>query len=773
MASAADRKWALRKVASRQPIPFKKETDKDGKDVPISSYFGINAYGSESLKRDLTKEQYEDLCLQIEEGKPLDSRTADVVANAVKNWAISKGATHYAHWFQPQTGSSAEKHDAFIWFSGLGVNEILSGGDLMQSEPDASSFPSGGMRSTFEARGYTAWDPRSPMYLVESSSGKTLCIPSLFMSYYGHALDERTALLRSQQTISKAAVELLHTLGKTDVKRVDVNLGVEQEYFLVDKAFFELRQDLIRCNRTLIGEYPTVGGEHYDHYFGTIEPRVLMFMSEIEHELHKLGIPVKTRHNEVAPCQFELAPIFERADLAVDHNTMTMNIMKMVAGRHSLQVLFHPKPFEGVNGSGKHCNWSISCNTGENLLDPKKWLKTDKPNESTPSKAPDSQIFLTILLSILLGVRENVGLLNASVASACNDSRLGANEAPPSIISVFLGSHLSSFLKSLFGNAMDPKEVLHRSASQVKNGHARLLHTDITHIPDISQDTTDRNRTSSFAFTGNKFEFRAVASDQSPAFPTTIINAIAADGLNKVNKLVADAYAKNAGAKPKEEVLMEVLAKVYQDSKDVLFEGNSYSKEWHLEAARRGLPTPRHAVDCFKYLLDNTYRGSLVNKKIYEEQELCSRFNVLVENYISTREVEADTAINIVRTNIVPACEEHLKNLIQTHTSLSTFRHQAKLAADLNKRIDSLMLSVESLIDLVDELESFVAAAAAFGNHGHSATGFDQVAVLRAEKLAEAVPCLANIRKVCDVLENTVADDLWPLPKFREMMKLQ
>ena len=506
---------AIHTVSTRSPRKFQY---KEGSSA-ITSYYGKYTFGLKTMKEKLPKQAYQELVKTIREGKPLDSRIADVIANTLREWAAEQGVTHFCHWFQPQTGSTAEKHDSFLSFDeNQDPIENLTGAQLIQSEPDASSFPSGGMRTTFEARGYTAWDPSSPMFILEGPNNKTLCIPSAFISYHGDALDKKTGLLRSIEALSERACELLHLMGDAGVKRVVPTLGCEQEYFLVDQAFFNLRPDLVTANRTLLGQKTIRGQQLEEHYFGSIPSRVQAFMEEVEYELYKVGVPVKTRHNEVAPGQYEMAPIFEEANVAVDHNQLAMALIKRVAKRHHFAALLHEKPFAELNGSGKHCNWSLTISSSDS--------DGGHPNLLEPGETPSQNLrFLLFLVSVLKGVHQHSGLLRAGIASAGNDHRLGANEAPPAIISVFLGSLLSQILDQISSGKVSGD-----------NPEEAFIQLGVGKIPPVIKDNTDRNRTSPFAFTGNKFEFRAVGSASSPALPVTFLNAAVADGISYVNR---------------------------------------------------------------------------------------------------------------------------------------------------------------------------------------------------------------------------------------------
>jgi glutamine synthetase len=721
---------AIREVNSRTPRKFDPPRDDAGKRLRISDFYGSNTFDLPKMKEKLPKDIYQKLVSTIEHGKKLDSDIANSVANAVKEWALSRGVTHFCHWFQPQTGTTAEKHDAFLSFDDNGRTiEKFSGSQLIQSEPDASSFPSGGMRTTFEARGYTAWDPSSPVFIMEHANGKTLCIPSVFISYYGDALDEKAGLLRSMEVLSKNATELLHTIGYTGVKRVVPNLGVEQEYFLIDRAFTALRPDLVMTGRSLIGGQPPKGQQLEDHYFGSIPARVQAFMSEVEFELYKLGVPAKTRHNEVAPSQFELAPIFEEANIATDHNQLTMEILRKVAARHNFSVLLHEKPFAGINGSGKHNNWSMSIAAsgpdlnGDNLLD--------------PGKTPHQNIrFLLFLVATLKGVFKHAGILRAGIASAGNDHRLGANEAPPAIISAFLGDQLNRILNEI-----------ETGTGNEKNAEAVVIKLGVSQLPEVMRDNTDRNRTSPFAFTGNKFEFRAVGSSASTAFPVTLVNAAVADGLFEVNEAIK---AKMKSGKKLDEAALEVIRDAVKETKAIRFEGNGYSEEWVKEAAKRGLLNLRKTPEALAELATPKAKAVLT-KGIFTEAEVMSRFHVRLERYIKNLFIEVDTLRAMVDTQILPTCYAY-------GTVLGGAGAVGMPSPAFTK-----------LKDLTQKLET---------KRGEMEKAFHKVETLGSEEekakflSLDVSHLMAEVRTLCDDLESIVADDYWPLPKYREMLFL-
>ncbi len=729
---------ALKMVGSRLPIKVKRPQNKNGQDLKISDFYGVNIFDLKKMKEKLSKDIFQRLEESIESGKKTDKETANEVAIAVKEWAIEKGVTHFCHWFQPLTGLTAEKHDAFLSLDAQGNPiEKLSGTQLIQSEPDASSFPSGGMRTTFEARGYTAWDPSSPIFIMESTNTKTLCIPSLFISYHGDALDKKTVLLRSIEAISKEACELLHLIGESHVKRVNPTLGTEQEYFLIDREFYQLRPDLLMARRTLQGSTPARGQQLEDHYFGSIPARAQAFMGEAECELYRLGVPVKTRHNEVAPSQFETAPIFEEANKAVDHNALTMDILKKVARRHHFECLLHEKPFANLNGNGKHCNWSLEVKSsnekenGSNLLEP-----GDTPQRNLQ--------FLLFLVSILKGVHQHSGLLRAGITSAGNDHRLGGNEAPPAIISVFLGQLLNKVLDKI------------EQGSKFDESHDQLvIELGVSKIPLVAKDNTDRNRTSPFAFTGNKFEFRAVGSAMSPAIPITFLNAAVAEGIRDIRIALETKFKKS---KTKEGAIFEVLKEAIAESKSIRFEGNNYSDDWKKEAKKRGLPNLTTTPEALSQLMTEKSKKLLSGLKIFSEAELESRFNVRIERYNKQVLIEAQTFNEMILNQILPAVYDYRSILIQTIDQAK--RHSLRTPEeDIFKRMGDLIELVEGKRK---KFQSYLTQAASVKSDTEvSRVLTDQV-----------LPEMENLRIHCDELESEMADYLWPFPKYREMLFL-
>jgi glutamine synthetase len=706
---------------------------------PISAYFGENTFGLGQMREKLHRDAYQALLRTLEQGKKLPKEAADAIANVIREWAVSRGATHYCHWFQPMTGLTAEKHDAFIAIqhahhSELRVLERFTGSQLLQGEPDASSFPSGGMRSTFEARGYTAWDPSSPLFLMggdlsgRGPRGKTLCIPSVFFGYHGEALDHKTPLLRSLEALSKEACEFLKLLGDVDVKHVSATLGPEQEYFLIDKELAKERPDLVLCGRTLLGGPSPRGQQLEDHYFGSIPSRVLAFMEDLERELYKLGVPIKTRHNEVAPSQFELAPIFEAANIAVDHNTLTMELLKRIAGRHGFLALLHEKPFAGINGNGKHCNWSLSNDKGENLLDP----------GTTPHQ---NLRFLAVVAVILKAVHRYSAALRASIASSGNDHRLGGNEAPPAILSVFLGSLLDNIFQAI------------ERGEAAQGTEAQIIHLGVSHIPDISRDYTDRNRTSPFAFTGNKFEFRAVGGSANTAVPVTILNAAVAAAFAEASARLRPLLGQK---KSRDEAVMELVRALATESKPIRFEGNNYSEEWKAEAKRRGLPILPNTPSALAVWGDKKEIGFLVEQKVLTEAEVASRHHVYVERYVKQLAIEQRTLVELVHDFVVPATEQQLAELATVASAL----HQAEAKTQHKARADRLEKAYATILKLNGELEALLEKVE------HEPNETKKMALLA----DSGIPIADELRSACDIAEKLVADRLWPLPKYRELL---
>jgi glutamine synthetase len=697
----------------------------------ISDYFGELTFNDTAQREYLTKDAYDQVVNAIERGDRINRAVADQIASSMKSWATNKGATHYTHWFHPLTGATAEKHDAFINpLAGGRAIEGFRGNELMQQEPDASSFPSGGIRNTFEARGYTAWDPTSPAFILD----KTLCIPTIFVSYTGEALDFKTPLLKVLNIVDKAAVDVCHYFNE-DVKKVNATLGWEQEYFLLDKALYSARPDLILTRRTLFGHASAKDQQLSDHYFGTIPHRVMEFMKEFEYECHKLGIPIKTRHNEVAPSQFECAPVFEEANLAVDHNQLLMHIIKRIAGKHNFYALLHEKPYAGVNGSGKHNNWSLATDTGINLLSPGKDITSNLR-------------FLTFLVNILKAVHDNADLIRASVASAGNDHRLGAHEAPPAIISVFIGTELTRALK----------ELENQGTNKIEDG--RGLDLNVPKIPEILLDNTDRNRTSPFAFTGNKFEFRAVGSSSTCSKAMTPLNLILANQLKEFKKEVDALIQKNFA---KEDAILQVLRRYVKDCKRILFEGNSYGDEWVREAGERGLSnitsTPQALVKAMTPEVIDLYE----REGILTKRELLARHDIKMEKYTMQIQIESRVLGDLATNHIIPVAIKYqsvlmdnvkgLKEVLDNKTFVKLSKNQLQSIKDISGHISEIR---ESIIRMIEERK--------VANKIEDAT---EKAIYYNEKV---YPFFDEIRYHVDKLELMVDDSLWPLPKYREML---
>ena len=699
--------------------------------VPISEYFGEDTFNQKVMKDKLPKDTFKKLMEAINEDKTLDAETAGVVAHAMKEWAIEKGATHFAHWFQPMTGITAEKHDAFVDPIGPGeVIERFSGKQLVQGEPDASSFPSGGIRATFEARGYTAWDMSSPAFIKRNGISTTLCIPTAFISYTGEALDKKTPLLRSIRALSKSAVNMLKLLGVKNVKRVYSNLGPEQEYFLIDMDYFFKRQDLVLGGRAVVGAPPAKGQELEDQYFGSIKERVSSYMHDVEEELFKLGIPAKTRHNEVAPSQFEIAPVYEEANLATDHNQLVMETLRSVGKKHHLAALLHEKPFARINGSGKHVNWSLSDDNENNLLNPGK----------TPQ---DSIQFLVFLIATVRAVYKHADILRASVATYGNDHRLGANEAPPAIISVFLGEQLTNILTNI------------EKGTITKATNAEIIDLGISSLPHVSKDNTDRNRTSPFAFTGNKFEFRAVGSSQNIASPALVINTIVAESLDELADKIKAKETKNIN-----QAVMEVLKSEIKTIKPVLFNGDNYTKEWAQEAAKRGLPNEKTTPPALKALVTDKALKLFDKYQVLSPVELKARHLIHLERYIKDLEIEAKCLNNICMTQVIPAAVNYQKTLAKAII-------MAKEAAGSGAVISGETELLKKILDLINNIytaskDIMAKVETANGNHDEQK---------KAEMLASKVkPKMDELREYVDALENLIDDEIWPLPKFWEML---
>jgi glutamine synthetase len=705
----------------------------------ITGIFNSSVFTVKTAREYLTDESYKSLITSIRGGKKIDRSMANQIAIGIKAWAESKGVTHYTHWFQPLTGTTAEKHDSFFTLKGDGTAiEEFDGAALIQQEPDASSFPSGGLRATFEARGYTAWDPSSPAFIIEIGQGKTLCIPTLFVAYTGESLDYKAPLLKAVEAINKAAIDVCHYFDK-NITKVTPTLGWEQEYFVIDEAIANARPDLVQCGRTVYGASPAKGQQLEDHYFGSIPERVYAFMRDFEQESYKLGIPLRTRHNEVAPAQFECAPIFEEVNIAVDHNTLLMDIMNRVAKRHKLVVLFHEKPFAGINGSGKHNNWSLATDTGVNLLAPGKTPKTNL-------------MFLTFFVNTIKAVHDYADILRAAIASAPNDHRLGANEAPPAIISVFVGQYLAKVLE----------DIETRVGSKFDEQDEAILKLDLHRsIPELLLDNTDRNRTSPFAFTGNKFEFRAVGSSANCAISMTVLNTIMADTLKKFKSDVDGLVEK--GDK-KEIAIMQVIQKYIVESKAVLFEGDGYSEQWHGEAERRGLPNLKTTPVALDAMVTNKAKDLFERNHVYTHTELEARHEIELEKYIKKVQIEARIMGDLAINHILPAAITYQNKLSTNINGLKaaglgadTYASQTDLLQQVSKHIQVIYTQVNAMVEarkVANNIEDTRKKAIAYEADVKSAF-FDE------------------IRYHVDKLEHLVDDDKWTLPKYREMLFLR
>ena len=717
----------------------------EGKEVEVSgsakitAIFGENVFTIQKARAFLSDEGYKSLLASIRGGKKIDRNVANQVAAGIRQWAETKGVTHYTHWFQPLTGTTAEKHDSFFTLKGDGTAiEEFDGAALIQQEPDASSFPSGGIRATFEARGYTAWDPSSPAFIMEIGNGRTLCIPTIFVSYTGETLDYKAPLLKSLEALNKHAVEVANYFDK-NVNRVSATLGWEQEYFVIDEAMFNARPDLVLSGRTVFGHAPAKGQQLEDHYFGSIPERIYAFMRDFENESYKLGIPLRTRHNEVAPAQFECAPIFEEVSVAVDHNTLLMDVMDRVARRHRLRVLVHEKPFAGINGSGKHNNWSMSTDTGVNLLAPGKTPKTNL-------------MFLTFFVNTIKAVHDYADVLRACIASAGNDHRLGANEAPPAIISVFVGGYLSNVLS----------EIKERVSAKFDEQDEAILKLDLHRsIPELLLDNTDRNRTSPFAFTGNKFEFRAVGSSANCANPMTVLNTIIAETLKQFKK---DVDALIEKGEKKEIAIMHVIREYIVASDKVLFEGDGYSEEWAEEAARRGLPNVKTTPLALDAMVTDKTKNLYESNDVLTHVELEARHEIELEKYIKHVQIEARIMGELCTSHVLPAAIKYQNILISNISGLkeiglkeSSYANQLQILEKISEHINILSDQVEKLIEarkVCNKIENTREKAIAY------------------ESQVKA-PYFDSIRYRVDKLELLVDDSHWMLPKYREMLFLR
>jgi len=737
---------ALQEAISRQPVNVELPSNK------VSDFFGTNVFSYEVMQKYLSEGVLKTLRAAMESNIPIDMATADEVAIAMKTWALENGVTHYTHWFQPLTGATAEKHDVFLDLSPTGkAMEKFGGGQLVQQEPDASSFPSGGIRSTFEARGYTGWDPSSPAFIF----GKTLCIPTIYISYTGEALDYKTPLLKALHALNKAAVPVCNYFDK-NVKKVISTLGWEQEYFLVDEALFYARPDLVHSGRALFGANPAKGQQLEDHYFGSIPERVNDYMRDFETESYKLGIPIKTRHNEVAPNQYEIAPIFEEANIAVDHNLLLMDLMDKVARRHKLRVLFYEKPFAGVNGSGKHNNWSMSTDTGKNLL--------------SPGKTPDSNLqFLTFFINTIKAVHDYSDILRASIASAGNEHRLGANEAPPAIISVFIGEQLTKVL-----------DGFEKKVKAGKSSEKKSLKLDIGHIPELMLDNTDRNRTSPFAFTGNKFEFRAVGSSANCAQAMLALNTIVAGQLtqfkNDVDKLVNKST-------PLEDAIIQVLRGYITESANIRFEGNNYSDEWVKEAARRGLPNVQTTPEALEALVTEKAIHLFEKQGIFSKREQEARHEIQAEIYTKKIQIESRIMADMALTQIIPAALQYqnilitnvrgIKEIFTPMLEMAAVGKSKNMSNNLQDggRYEDIADSQIAMIKEISERVSIIRSRTEQMIEERKKANKIESATDKAFAYCEKVkPCFDEIRYHADKLELLIDDSMWPFPKYRELL---
>jgi len=713
---------ALDQLATRPKIHVELPSAK------ISEFFGEHVFSIEEMRATLAQAVFKKVSQAIKNGEKIDETTADAVAAAAKSWAINKGATHFTHWFQPLTGGTAEKHDSF--FDGTAGIERFKGSELVQQEPDASSFPSGGIRSTFEARGYTAWDPSSPMFLY----GKTLCIPTIFVSYTGETLDTKASLLKALKVIDKAATKVAQLFDR-DVQKVTASLGIEQEYFVVDEALYMARPDLVMAGRSVFGHAPARGQQLEDHYFGSIPARVYDYMKEFEMECWKLGIPLRTRHNEVAPSQFEVAPMFEEVNVANDHNQLLMDVMGRVAEKHNLRVLFHEKPFAGVNGSGKHNNWSLITDTGVNLFAPS-------------SSARDNLMFLTFFVTTVKAVHEHADLLRASIATAANDFRLGANEAPPAIMSTFLGSQMSAVLD----------ELENKGNVKIEKGDNMYMKLGIDHIPEIILDNTDRNRTSPFAFTGNKFEFRAVGSSDNCATAMTALNVIVADQLEKLHEEVTKDIESGT---EKRLAIVNVLRRYIKESKAIRFEGDGYSEEWVKEAAKRGLSNHKNMPSAIKAYVSKKSIELFERHGIYTHKEVEARQEIKLESYMKRVQIEARVIGDLAINHIVPTAIAYQSKLIENANGLKSLgidnKAVIKTIEEISRHIEIIKTSVHDMIEerkRINKMTDAFEKASAYCEHVKERY-FDK------------------IRESVDDLELLVNDEDWPLVKYRELLFLR
>jgi len=726
---ASQRFEALQQVLNRQIPQY------GGVQENFSEFFGDSVFSLEKLRLSISSEAWDNLEASVNSGDKISRETADAVAAAMKTWAMGKGATHYTHWFHPLRGNTAEKHDAFFELAGTTPVERFRASALVQQEPDASSFPSGGIRTTFEARGYSAWDPSSPAFIYEVAGAKTLCIPTIFVSYTGDALDQKAPMLKALLAVDKAATKVCQWFDK-DVTRVTASLGAEQEYFLIDKSLFQARPDLVMLGKTVFGHSPARGQQLHDHYFGSIPRRVTAFMLDFEKECIKLGIPVRTRHNEVAPAQFEVAPQFEEANLASDHNMLLMDVMERMADRHDFRVLFHEKPFAGVNGSGKHNNWALSTNTGRNLLAPAK-------------KPKDNLQFLTFFINTVAAVHRWADLLRVSIASANNDYRLGANEAPPAIISVFVGSQMRRVLEELEKNA----------TLQLDKGDNLYLKLGINKIPEIILDNTDRNRTSPFAFTGNKFEFRAVGSTANCARPMTVLNTIMAQQLEDFYNEV-EAVMESSSDKKREVAIVEVLRKLIKDSKDIIFEGDNYSEEWVQEAKKRGLNNFRTTPEALHVLENKELTSVFVKQGVYTYRELEARHAIMCDEYIMKVQIESRVMGDLAQNHIIPPAIKYQNELLKN----------LEMKKNLGIKDEAVTVLVQEVSDHINKIRVLSEEM----RQARKSANLIEDESSRADAYgANVKPFFDKIRYEVDKLELLIDDQDWPLPKYRELLFLR
>lgn len=722
------RKTAYEYASTREPQNVTRPGHK------VSDYFNDNVFTMAKMEEFLSPSVFASFKETVEQKQKISREVANEIAAAMKKWAMDKGATHYTHWFQPLTGTTAEKHDSFFTTFGGKVMEQFGGTELVQQEPDASSFPSGGIRATFEARGYTAWDPSSPAFIMQIGEGKTLCVPTIFVSYTGDALDFKAPLLKSIAYLNQAAVPVCNYFDRT-IKQVDATLGWEQEYFLIDQAFVRARQDLMMTGRTVFGHAPAKGQQLDDHYFGSIPERAYRFMVDLETECHKLGIPVRTRHNEVAPCQFECAPIFEELNIAVDHNSLLMDVMDKVARRHNFRILLHEKPFKGVNGSGKHNNWSMGTDSGKNLLSPGKTPKTNLQ-------------FLTFFVNTIKAVADYNEILKTSIVSATNEHRLGANEAPPAIISVFIGTHLTNVLKEI------EEKVSGNMDEDAKSDLKISIHNM---IPDLLLDNTDRNRTSPFAFTGNKFEIRAVGSTANCAQPMTIMNTIVAKTLTEFSATVDERV--KAGEK-KDSAILNVLSDYIKAAKHVCFEGDNYSDEWKQEAERRGLDSEADTPKVLDFLISDKSEQLFTEGSIYNPTELHARYEILLETYIMKLQIEARVMGDMALSQIIPAAiqyqttlTENILKLKEVGVDASAYKYQLDTVNAISEHVNDAKKLIEEMIANRKQANDIESAREKAGAYSDTVKNYFE-----------------PIRNHIDKLERLVDDTYWPLPKYREIL---